>query len=63
MNNEVLKKALGEFFNKTSFKLMPSGKDEIEIEIEPSMDDESEMESKGMDEPKDIPSKLMKGMK
>jgi hypothetical protein len=57
MKDEILKKAISDYFANATFKLMPSTEDSsLEVEIEP--------EAPEMDEaPKSLPEKMMKGMK
>lgn len=61
MKDEILKKAISDYFKTASFKLVPSeGGPSVEIEIE---SEEPEMEDEMEKKPMSMPEKLMKGMK
>jgi hypothetical protein len=60
MKDEIMKKAIADYFKNASFKLVPSDESSVEIEIEPK---ESKDEIGDMEEEKSLPQKLMKGMK
>jgi len=58
MKDEILKKAISDYFASATFKLTPSEGGELSVEMEAP-----EMEDMGEEKPMSMPEKLMKGMK